>query len=305
MGWVQCGNCGFSQNFAQACVRCGEPLPPPKPRVSRVTGDALKAEGAGLPAKGRWTAARLASAGLAGFVLIMLALLWLLRSRPAKAPVAHGAPSEPTPASLDLTGRWTAEIEKTLPGPPPRPAIKSAYLETSRDGEILAAGVLLTDPGRGGAGAGYLIVADGKKRLEEAVAQMTSAKSAPVKVDFIPFPAWVSPRQRLWRSLEAPDRRRGEPIRYMLLESLEDDYLVQAGLNETGFLSYLFFSAAYSRTHGVDALSQVIHPEPGSSLRGFQNLVWDFSGSTDFLKLEVNATLSGPDGQTNRFKLKR
>jgi hypothetical protein len=304
MAWVKCVKCGFSQIPAQACLRCGEPLPPPKPRASRLSGAAVK-QPPGAPATSGWTPAKLAGFGLAGFLVILLALFWLLRSRPADAPVAHQALSQPTPASLDLTGRWTFEIEKTLPGPPPRPAIKSAYIETSKEGEILAAGVLLTDPGRGGAGAGYRIAPDGKKRLEEAVAQLTGAKSAPVRVDFIPFPAWVPARQRQWRSLEAPNRHRGDPIRYMLLESVEDDYLVQAGINETGFLSYLFFSAAYGRTRGVDALSRVIHPEPGSSLRGFQNLVWDFSGSADFLKLEVNASLSGPDGQMDRFKLKR
>ena len=42
-----------------------------------------------------------------------------------------------------------------------------------------------------------------------------------------------------------------------------------------------------------------------SSLRGFQSLVWDLSGSADFLKLEINATVSGPDGLTDRLKLKR
>ena len=77
-------------------------------------------------------------------------------------------------------GRWTAEIEKMLPGTPPRPVIKSAYLETSRDGEILAAGVLLTDPGHGGAGAGYRNVPDGKRRLDEAVAMLSGVRSAQI-----------------------------------------------------------------------------------------------------------------------------
>lgn len=301
MAWVKCVKCSFSQIAAQNCLRCGEPLPPPKARLSRLSGatrPVAHREGGSKPA-------RLAAAGLAGFLLVVFAVFWFLRARPAETPAAPVAQAPPTPASLDLTGRWTAEIEKTLPGPPPRPAIKSTYLETSREGEILAAGVLLTDPGRGGAGAGYRVVADGKRRLDEAAALLAGAKSAPVAVDFIPFPAWVRARQRLWRQIEAPSRRRGEPIRYLLLESLEDDYIVQAGLNETGFLSYVFFSPSYSRARGVDALSRVIHPEPGSSLRGFQNLVWDFSGSADFLKLEVNATVAGPDGQADRFKLKR
>ena len=201
-----------------------------------------------------------------------------------------------TPTTLDLAGRWTVEFEKTLPGPPPRPVIKSAYLETSQDGSILGAGVVLTDPGRGGAGAGYRVVQDGQQRLDQAVSMLTTAKSAAVPVDFIPFPAWVPARQRVWRQLEAPNRRKGEPVRYILLESLEDDYLVQAGVNDTGFLSYVFFSPAYSRARGVDSLSRVIHPEPGSSLRGFQNLVWDFSGAADFLETRGQRLAVGPGG---------
>ena len=299
MAWVKCVKCSFSQIPAQICLRCGEPLPPPKARPSRLTG----APSVAGEKKGPWTPLQLAVAGLAVFLLVVLGAFWILRAKPSELPAAPVAQVVLTPVSLDLTGRWTAEIEKSLPGPPPRPVIKSAYLETSREGEIVAAGVLLTDPGRGGAGAGYRIVSDGKRRLDQAVAMLSGARSAQVPVDFIPFPAWVPGRQRLWRSLEAPNRRKGELVRYLLLESLEDDYLVQAGVNDTGFLSYVFFSPTYSRARGVDALSRVIHPEPGSSLRGFQNLVWDFSGAADFLKLEVNATVAGPDGQPDRFKL--
>ncbi len=301
MAWVKCLKCSFSQIPAQVCRRCGESLPSPKPGVSRLTGTARRAGAK----KGPWTPAQLAAAGLAAFLLVVLGAFWILRAKPSEIPVARIAEAVTTPASLDLMGRWSAEIQKTLPGTPPRPVIKSAYLETSRDGEILAAGVLLTDPGRGGAGAGYRIVPDGKRRLDQAVAMLSGVRSAQVPVDFIPFPVWVPGRQRLWRSLEEPNRRKGEPVRYVLLESLEDDDLVQAGLNDTGFLSYVFFSPTYSRARGVDALSRVIHPEPGSSLRGFQNLVWDFSGAADFLKLEVNASVSGPDGRADRFKLKR
>ena len=94
-------------------------------------------------------------------------------------------------------------------------------------------------------------------------------------------------------------------VRYLLLESVEDDYLVQAGFNRSGFLSYAFFSRDYAHDRGLDALSGVIHPDPGSSLRGFRNLVWDLSGSADFLSLEVHATLSGPEGSPDRITLKR
>lgn len=303
MAWARCHSCGFSQIPAETCLRCGQPLPPsPAGRTSRLSGGARKAA-SGAP-KARWPSAQLAAAAVLGFGFVVFLGFWMLSARPRPVPASPAVEAAPTPATLDLTGRWTAEAETTLPGPPTRPAIKSVYLETSRDGEILAAGVLLTDPGRGGAGAGYRMAPDGRRRLDEALTLLASARSATVPVDFIPFPPWVPARARLWRSLEAVSRRK-EPIRYLLLESLEDDYVVQAGINETGFLSYVFFSPAYGRTRGVDSLSRIIHPGPGSSLRGFQNLVWDFSGSADFLKLEVNATASGPDGLTDRFKLRR
>ena len=50
-------------------------------------------------------------------------------------------------------------------------------------------------------------------------------------------------------------------------------------------------SEGYFKSRGLDALSGVIHPEPGSDLRGFRNLVWDLSGAADFLTLEVTATV--------------
>jgi len=308
MAWVKCVKCGFSQIPAEKCLRCAEPLPAPKPRVSRMSRGGRKA----APAPGetkppRFTPAQMAAGGVLAFGLLVFLGVWILNSRPSAAPPAAAAPVEPTPATLDLSGRWTAEVEKTLQGPPPRPAIKSAYMETTKEGQILAAGVLLTDPGRGGAGAGYRMAADGRRRLDEAVAILSNARAGAVPVDFIPFPPWVPARQRVFRSLESPAaaKQRKEPVRYVLLESLEDDYLVQAGINETGFLSYVFASPAYGKSRGVDTLSRAIHPEPGSSLRGFQNLVWDLSGSADFLKLEINATVSGPDGITDRLKLKR
>jgi hypothetical protein len=211
----------------------------------------------------------------------------------------------PTPAGLDLQGRWHAEKSKTLNASPPRPVLKEVRIETNRDGLITGAHVLLTDPGNGGAGAGYTVTNDGRGRLDAAVAALASSSGgAPINVDFIPFPPWVPARARLWRALEGHSRKR-EATRYLLLESIEDDYLVQAGINESGFLSYVIFSPAYASGRGTDVLSRVIHPDPGSDLREFSNLVWDLSGSADFLSLQVNATLTGPDRQTDRFVLKR
>lgn len=234
-------------------------------------------------------------------------LLRAPKSSSAELPVVTPAPDTgPPSAVLDLSGRWETEFEKTLPGPPPRPALKQAYLETDRGGNILAAGVLLTDPGRGGAGAGYRVAADGPQRLGEVASALSASPSGVSlpQVDFIPFPAWMPTRDRVWRALEGQSRRVLD-VRYVLLESVEDDYVVQAGINRSGFLSYAFFSRGYARKRGLDSLSDVIHPDPGSSLGGFKNLVWDFSGAADFLKLEVYATLSGPEGIPDRLTLTR
>ena len=174
--------------------------------------------------------------------------------------------------------------------------MKQVFLDTDREGAILAAGVLLTDPGRGGAGAGYRVVSDGPQRLGQISSLLAASPAgAALPIDFIPVPAWMPPRERVWRVLEGQSRRILD-VRYLLLESVEDDYLVQAGVNRSGFLSYAFFSREYAHNRGLDALSAVIHPDPGSSLRGFRNLVWDLSGAADFLNLEVYATLSGPEG---------
>ncbi|HEX7252891.1 MAG TPA: hypothetical protein VF376_08435 [Thermoanaerobaculia bacterium] len=234
--------------------------------------------------------------------------IWLMAraaSRPARPDLAPTPVSSAAVPVLDLSGRWEAETSKTLPSNPPRPVLKQVFLETDRDGEIVAAGVLLTDPGRGGAGAGYRMVKDGPQKLGTVSSMLASSPAgANLPIDFIPFPAWMPPRERVWRALEGQSRRTLD-VRYVLLESIEDDYLVQAGLNRSGFLSYAFFSRDYAHNRGLDGLSAIIHPDPGSSLRGFHNLVWDLSGAADFLTLEVHATLTGPDGTPDRITLKR
>jgi hypothetical protein len=178
-------------------------------------------------------------------VLLVLVGIALWRSRPDIAP-GETVPPDATPGAtaLDLSGRWQAQVPLRLPSRPPRPALKDFFMETDAEGNILGAGVTLTDPGRGGAGAGYRVVSDGRQRLQSVLAPIAEKPSgAVVPIDFIPFPAWVPARERLWRALEGSSRR-PEQVRYLVLESVEDDYLVQAGINETGFLSWVFFSRA-------------------------------------------------------------
>jgi len=299
MGWTRCPNCEFTQIASEACLRCGAALPKPIAKTIRPTGAPLPT------APARQSAVPLIASAFGILVGAIAITLWL-RHPPARSNATAALPATtPTPAGLDLQGKWHAEKSKTLAASPPRPVLKEVRIDTNRDGVILGAHVLLTDPGNGGAGAGYIVTNDGRRRLDEAVAVLASSSGgAPVNVDFIPYPPWVPARTRLWRALEGQNRRK-EPTKYLLLESIEDDYLVQAGINESGFLSYVVFSPAYATGRGVDVLSHVIHPDPGSDLRQFSNLVWDLSGSTDFLTLQVNATLTGPDKQTDRFVLKK
>lgn len=301
MSWVTCPHCGFTQLPAAQCLKCHKrldhpPEPAPPPAVSQTATGVL----ARLPPRPYL----LILAGLA-LAVITGVLVWSARSGNPVAETAPSAMATPAPWTLDLTGRWTGKITTTIPGTPSRPALRETFVETDRSGNIVGAGVTLTDPGRGGAGAGYLTVPDGQRRVRElASAVAASPRSAALSLDFIPFAPWVPARDRSWHALEGL-RRNPEVTTYLLLESLEPDYLVQAGINASGFLSYLYLSPPYARGRGTDALSRAIHPEPGSSLRGFRNLIWDFSGAADFVGLQVQGTISGPAGSADRIVLRR
>jgi len=302
MDWITCERCGFTQIPSRSCLRCETPLPLPIEPARRAQAAPPPAAASPRPP----LPVNAATLAVAGGIVLLLAAAAVWRSRAAAPPGPPGA-LEPTAGAgaLDLSGRWAAQVPVRLPQRPPRPGLKDVFLETNAEGDIVAAGVVLTDPGRGGAGGGYRVVSDGARRLREVLAQVAARPTgAPLPIDFVPYPPWVPARERVWRVLEGESRRR-EQVRYLLLESIEDDYLVQAGINETGFLSWVFFSRPYASDRGLDALSRVIHPEPGSSLRGFQNLVWDLSGSADFLTLVVNATVSGPEGVLLRTTLRR
>jgi hypothetical protein len=231
--------------------------------------------------------------------------LWGRCSGETIEAAAPAAAATPEPWSFDLTGRWQATAPTMIAGSPPRPALREVFLETDRAGAIVGAGALLTDPGHGGAGAGYMTVPDGGRRVREiAEALGRSPKGAPLSLEFIPFPPWMPRRDRLWRAVEG-QRASAAQTTYVLLEALDSDYLIQAGVNASGFLSYLFLSKEYASGRGTDALSNAIHPGPDSSLRGFRNVVWDLSGAADFVSLQVPATIGQPAGGQDRLVLKR
>ncbi|HEY3202794.1 MAG TPA: hypothetical protein VGL03_03940 [Thermoanaerobaculia bacterium] len=302
MSWVTCPHCGFTQIPSVECLKCRKRLdrslePPQPPARSTPTRATFGWHGIPRPH-------RIALASLT-ILLFVGVLYWSTRSPAAAEKANLTAPPTPAPWALDLTGRWEGKVATTIAGPPPRPALREVSLETDRSGNLVSAGVTLTDPGRGGAGAGYLTVPDGQRRLREiSGALLASPRGAAPNVDFIPFPPWVPRRDRLWRALEG-QRRNPEETRYLLIESLETDYLVQAGVNASGFLSYLYLSPPYASGRGTDVLSKVIHPNSDSSLRGFRSIVWDLSGAADFVGLQVNATISGPAGGLDRLVLRR
>jgi hypothetical protein len=244
-------------------------------------------------------------------LLVALALLvvggvvvWGTRS---PAPVAAPPDSAATPAAwaLDLTGRWEGRGATTLGGSPSRPALREVFVETDRAGAITAAGATLTDPGRGGAGAGYLTVPDGGRRIRDAAAALAaSPKGAVIALEFVPLPPWMPARERSWRALEGGGRRT-EDATYLLLEAVEPHDVIQAGLNASGFLSWLYLAGDYAQGRGTDMLSRVIHPGRDSGLRGFREIVWDLSGAADFVGLQVPVTISQPAGTPDKIVLRR
>ena len=353
MAWVTCPQCGFTQIASAICQKCRHrldrpgggaaasigpaahpgtsatsaaspaapparttPVPPSsaapaRPRPTSHAGPpSASAPANPSPLLPRNTVIGLAAAALA---LVVLAIVWSSRDAAPVPVAAVEAPPTPEPWTLDLTGRWQGKVATTLPGPPARPALREVFVETDRSGNIVAAGVTLTDPSHGGAGAGYLTVPNGRERLNTiASATLASPKGASLALDFIPLPPWAPQRERQWRAVEG-QRRTVEDTSYLLLESLETDYLIQAGVNASGFLSYLYLSPDYvpavaggkNSGRGTDVLSRVIHPTSENSLRGFRNLVWDLSGAADFVSLQIGANLSGPAGTSDRVVLRR
>ena len=175
---------------------------------------------------------------LLGFAALALAiitgvLVWGSRTSVSTDLGPPPTSTTPEPWSLDLTGRWQGKVTTTITGSPARPALREMFIETDRSGNVVAAGVTLTDPGRGGAGAGYLTVPDGGRRVRAlASALAASPAGASLTLDFIPFAPWVPRRDRTWRAVEGL-RKTPEETTYLLVESREPDYLIQAGVNAT------------------------------------------------------------------------
>jgi len=308
MAWVTCPHCGFTQIPSGRCLKCHKSLERPAGGAERPAGPEAAAVRKppgyaqllrSLPRPFLWTIGALALAVVAAI------LIWGGGSSIPTNAASEPPPATPEPWSMDLTGRWQGRAATTIPGNPPRPALREAFVETDRSGTIVAAGAVLTDPGRGGAGAGYLTVPDGRHRVQEISRTLAaSPRGAGLALDFVPLAPWVPRRDRIWRAIEG-QRPKAEDVSYLVVESLEPDYVVQAGINASGFLSYVFLSREYAGEPGGDALSRIIHPGPESSLRGFRNLVWDMSGAADFVTLQVPVTLSQPAGAADRIVLRR
>jgi hypothetical protein len=299
MSWVTCPHCGFTQLPAAECFKCHKRID------RRPSREAMPAAAAPEPSLTS-PAARPYLILLVALALVVVGAVVVWGSR-SGAPVAPPPDAVTTPAAwaLDLTGRWEGRGATTLAGSPARPALREVFVETDRSGAIVAAGATLTDPGRGGAGAGYITVPDGGRRVRDAAAALAaSPHGATLALEFVALPAWMPARDRTWRALEGA-RRGPDETTYLLLESVEPRDVVQAGLNASGFLSWLYLSGEYAQGRGTDMLSKVIHPGPESGLRGFKDIVWDLSGAADFVGLQVPATISQPAGTVDRIVLRR
>jgi hypothetical protein len=301
MSWVTCPHCGFTQLPAAECFKCHKRL---DRRPSREPGaGAAPAPEPGLTAKA--TRPYLLLLGALALLIVSGIVVWSTRSPTPVASSGRDTAATPAAWALDLTGRWEAKSATTLAGPPQRPALREVFVETDRSGAIVAAGAVLTDPGHGGAGAGYLTVPDGGRRVRDAATAVASSpRGASLSLDFVPLPPWIPARDRTWRSVEGA-RRSPEETTYLLLESVETHDLIQAGMNASGFLSWLYLAGDYAQGRGSDMLSKIIHPEPDSGLRGFHDIVWDLSGAADFVGLQVPATISQPAGTADRLVLRR
>jgi hypothetical protein len=139
---------------------------------------------------------------------------------------------------------------------------------------------------------------------DAAAALAASPHGASLSLEFVPIPPWMPAKDRTWHAVEG-SRRSPEETTYLLLEAVEPKDVIQAGLNASGFLSWVYLAGDYAQGRGTDMLSRAIHPGPDSDLRGFRNIVWDLSGAADFVGLQVPATISQPAGTADRIVLRR
>jgi hypothetical protein len=101
---------------------------------------------------------------------------------------------------------------------------------------------------------------------DAAAALAASPHGASLSLEFVPIPPWMPASERTWRAVEgAPEP---DETTYLLLEAVEPKDVIQAGLNASGFLSWLYLAGDYAQGRGSDQLSRVIHPGPRAASAG-------------------------------------
>ncbi len=250
MAWVTCPHCGFTQIPSARCLRSAT-----RASTARRAPGGGAGAGAGVSARGRASRRFLRAfprryrrdprrpgrRGRASRVL-----LW---SR-ANA-VSIGA--SPPPPGRDA-GALVVRSDRPLAGPsrrrrfpatPRGPALREVVHRDRPVGRDRRRGRRADRPGtrRRGRGLPSSSPTDPRRVARDRVGRRGSRRrGAALSLDFIPSPAWMPRRDRVWRALEGQKPpARGDDLPAARVDRA--DYLVQAGVNASGFLSYLVLLA--------------------------------------------------------------
>lgn len=314
MANLTCPKCGLVQPLRDDCLRCGlvfmkwgtHQAVPPTPPSAPAAPEAPPPP----PSAARLQPAVLLAAAAGALVLAGL-IYWALAAPRSggSSSAAPAAPATPAAATETLAGVWTGLVHRAVAGPPPRETTKSVEIRSDAQGAILGASVVQEDPVSGAAGAGYRLDSGGASDLEALLARIDEkGEVSAFTPGFVRLPAGLA-APATWHVIEGywdtPPRgkrsgkpRKPEEIRYVLLESDADDALFQIGETRGGFQSYVYFTKSFFslKMRDTDQISAIIDPPPGSRLHSFSHLVWDLSGTTEFLKMRIEATVTGPGG---------
>jgi hypothetical protein len=319
-GWITCPKCGFSQSAGPNCAKCGLVFAKWEAHQRAKRPTAPTREAAPVPSRPEVPAGTrrrtvVVGAAAAGILAAILTALVLARGGgPRKKEPAPAASPAPAAADLSLAGVWDGRVVRTVAG---RRAIKMVSIESNKDGDVTAASVAYRIPGALAVGAGYRWSVEGAHPLDDVLSRVDDRGRIPGYAPlFLPLPPELGPPARAWYPIEgywkvAPHGRRAgapkprEEITYVLFESTDGGNLVQFGVTDKGFQSFVYFTQGQyeAASIGHDRISAAITPTDQRRLANFERLVWDLSGNTTFSDMRVEASVSAPDGHLDMLTL--